>query len=213
MAIVTSGPYVGFVGTIDGITYYQLKDGRTVAKRKNTKSEIPLTPDQLSVLMDTWLFAQFMKPLKGFVLVGYACEALLLNVNPYNAMVSSLRKNVIQGTYPKRSIDFSKVLMTKGTLPAAESSAVITETGLAFTWDTALVRKTSYYSDQVMMLAYFPELKEVRYITAGAARHKGKDLLSLEGIKKGYQAEVYLSFITDDRKSISNSVYVGSFNW
>lgn len=213
MAIVTSGRYVGFVGTLDGITYYPLKDGRTVAKQKNTKSDIPLTQAQLSVLMDTAVFAQFMKPLTGFVQVGYDYQAQILNVNPYNAMVRCLRKNVMQGKYPNRSIDFSKVLVTKGTLPAAETSVAVTEAGLAFSWDTAIIPNTTHHSDQVIMLAYFPDLGEARYVTAGNSRHKGNDLLALAGIKKGYQAEVYISFITDDHRNISNSVYLGQFNW
>lgn len=213
MPIITSGPFLGASGSSGNYTYSQLADGRTMVKRKNSKSDIPLTENQLSVLMDTEVFAQFMKPLTGFVLVGYDLESQKRRKNHYNTMVKCTRKQAMQGVYPDRSVDFSKVLMTKGSLPAAETSATITETGIEFTWDTALIPNTTHHSDQVIMLAYFPELKEARYVTAGAPRFKGTDLLYLAGIKKGYTAEVYISFITDDRRSISDSVYLGQFNW
>lgn len=213
MAIVTSGPYVGFRGTADGITYYQLPDGRTVAKKKNKKSDKPLTQNQLSVLIDTAVFANFMKPLRGFVLVGYELEAKISRTNPYNTMVKCTREKAMQGIYPDRSINFANVLMTKGSLPETEVSAAVTDTGIAFSWDATSIPENTHHSDQTIMLAYFPELNEARYVTAGAHRYKGEDLLVLAGINKGTQAEVYISFTTDDRKKISNSVYLGQFNW
>ncbi len=213
MGKITSGPMLGVSGSFGGLTFSPQKDGTTNVSEKNKKSDIPLTPNQLSVLRDTEIFADFMKPLSAFVLVGYDLEAQIRRVNPYNAMVICVRKNAVQGVYPERSIDFSKVLMTKGTLPVTKASAEITKTGITFTWDTLLIAHNTHHSDQVIMLAYFPELKETRYVTAGAHRFKGNDTLPLAGIKKGYQAEVYISFITDDRRNISNSVYLGQLNW
>jgi hypothetical protein len=134
--------------------------------------------------------------------------------NPHNMMVSHIRKVVLEGEATERKINLSKLLVTKGDLPSATETAVmVTDQGLAFSWSTELVCKQSYHSDQVMMLAYFPELKETVYVLAGAQRYIGKDLLSLQGINKGYVAEVYISFITDHHQRISTSVYLGQFNW
>lgn len=213
MGKITSGPMLGVSGSFGGLTFSPQKDGTTNVSEKNKKSDIPLTSNQLSVLRDTEIFADFMKPLRAFVLVGYDLEAQIRRVNPYNAMVICTRKNAVQGIYPERRIDFSKALMTKGTLPVTEASAEITETGITFKWDTLLIPQNTHHSDQVIMLAYFPELKETRYVTAGAHRFKGNDTLPLAGIKKGNQFEVYISFITDDRRNISNSVYLGQLNW
>jgi len=214
MAIVTSGPFVGFSGTVDGITYYQLPDGRTCAKRKNRRSKIPPSPLQLIVRADTKIVSEFLKPFKEFIEVGYQLEAKKVGQNAHNMIAKYIRLNAVEGIYPNRKVNVAKVLMTYGKLPvAAETAAVMTEQGLAFSWSTEMVPKLSHHSDQVMMLAYFPELQETCYVVAGAQRFAGTDLLHLTGIKKGYLAEVYISFITNDHTGIGNSIHLGQFNW
>ncbi|SEB06838.1 hypothetical protein [Pedobacter hartonius] len=49
MVIVKSGPFLGFSGTVGGITCSQLADGRTVAKQNKKKSTKPPTPKQHAV--------------------------------------------------------------------------------------------------------------------------------------------------------------------
>jgi len=214
MAIVTSGPFLGFSGTVDGITYYPLPDGRTCAKRKNRPSSVPPTHLQLVNRADTTLVATFMKSFKEFISVGYQLEAKKNHQNPHNMMVKYIRKNAIEGVYPNRKINVAKVLVANGTLPgAAETSVMVTEKGLTFNWSTELVPRLSDYSDQVMMLAYFPEIRETTYVLAGAHRYVGTDSLYLTGVKRGLRAEVYISFITNDHSNISNSVYLGQYNW
>jgi len=213
MAIVKSGPYLGFSGTIDGITYYQV-NGKTVAKKKNKKSTKPATPLQQAYYAETTMVSKFLRPLKEFTDVGYRLEAKSIRQNANNALVSYTRHNALEGLLPDRKISLSKLLVSKGKLPPAiESSAVMTEKGLAFSWSTEIIPKMSHYSDQVMMLAYFTELKEACYTLAGAQRSAGTDLLQLAGIKKGYTGEVYISFIKNDHTEIADSVYLGQFNW
>jgi len=214
MAIVTSGPFLGWSGSADGFTYYLLPDGRTCVKKKNRKSSIPPTQPQIVNRADTAIVSKFIKPFEEFIQVGYQLESKKTNQNPHNVMTKHVRDITIQGLYPDRKIDISKVLVSIGKLPgAAETSVMMTEQGLTFHWSTELVRKLSHYSDQVMMLAYFPELQEVTHVISGAQRHLGTDLLPLAGIKKGYSAEVFISFITNDHQGVSNSVYLGQFNW
>jgi hypothetical protein len=214
MAIVTSGPYVGFSGTVDGYTYSQLADGRTSVKKKNSASKVPLTVSQISVQKDSDIFADFIKPLEDFIRVGYDLEAKALKMNHHNAMVKSMRPNTIEGLYPHRHINYSKVLVTKGTLMMPEKFNVeLDPEGFSFTWSTELIPTNTHHSDQALMLAYFPELKEVVHRFGGAPRHEGQDLLNLTGVEKGYTAEVYLSFIADDHSSIANSKYLGQLSW
>lgn len=214
MAIVKSGPYMGFSGTVDGITYSVQPNGTTVAKRKNGKSSKPPTTGQKATHADTNIYSKFMKAFDEFVLVGYDLEAKAKGQNHHNAMIIVNRKNSLRGVYPNRSIDFSKILITKGSLPvAAETAVTVTEAGLAYTWSTELIVDRTHHSDQVIMLAYFPGLNETRYITAGPQRYLGKGLLILDGIKKGHKAEIYISFITDDRRNISNSIHLGQLTW
>lgn len=215
MAFVNSGPMVGFSGTINGVTYYQIPDGRTVAKPKNKKRSVPATQNQTVITNDTRRCAEFMRPLKEFTRVGYDLEAKKKpGQNGYNCMVKELRTTALAGTGEERYIDFSRVLMTKGNMyQVAETTVERTEFGIDFNWNPELTDSTTHWSDQVMMIAYFPELGDARYISAGPQRHEGKATLQLKGVKKGYTAEIYISFVADDRSSISNSQYLGQLNW
>lgn len=214
MAIITSGPYLGYSGTVDGITYSQLKNGKTSAKKKNGPRKVPATASQVQMMSATRIYSQFVKSLREFVNVGYALEATLLLDNPYNAMIKQTRSSAFHDLEKSVSIDYSNILVSKGSLPLPKTYTVeMTETGLLYTWSTEIIDRLSHFSDQIMMLAYFPELQESHFLTSGRERRSGTDLLDLRGIEKGHLAEVYLSFVSNDRKAIANSVYVGQFNW
>jgi len=214
MALITSGPFLGVTGTFGGNTYYQDKWGRTIMKRKNSKSSKPPTIGQEVVKDDTRIINVFMSPLKNFATIGFELEADLKLTNGYNAMAGYNRLHAIQGIYPQRVVDYTKVLMTKGTLPASDDLTVsLTTNGFAFGWNAVNTSPPAHHSDQVMMIAYFSALNEVRFIAGGAERHVGNDVLNLNGIAKGYEAEVYIAFISADRKCISNSIHLGKLNW
>ena len=214
MAKVKSGPYVGFSGSIDGNTYSQMKDGTTIVKRKNRKSTKPRTAAQKAHSADLKLASKFMKPFTEFARTGYKLHGNLINQNPYNAMKSQLMNEAIEGIGSHRNVNMSKLLISRGTLPsAAETSAVITEEGLSFSWSTELIPERSHYSDQVLMFAVFRDISIARYVVAGAQRFKGNDLLLLAGVKKGFSADVYISFITNDHTAIADSIYLGQFKW
>lgn len=214
MAIITGGPFLGFEGTIDGITYYTDQWGRTIAKKKNKARTVPATEDQQTVMDDTVRIAQFMLPLREFVRVGYALEAIANRQNAYNAMVPGLRRDALTGTGDDRQIDFSKVLMTKGKMASSITASVEKfQTGLKFNWDNRELDFDTHWSDQVILVAYFPALGEVRYVSAGAERHTGEAYLELNGTKKDSIAHVYISFVSSNRTSISNSTYLGHLNF
>lgn len=214
MGKVTGGLGIDISGSVGNLTFSKQADGSTTVKEKNGKSDIPLTVNQESVVRDTTITAAFMKPLTDFVKVGYELQAKIQKQNAYNTMVIHVRRDTLIGEYPKRMVDFSKVLVTQGKMEPPEDAVVaLNEYGLSFSWNTEINNRGDHYSDQVMMMAYFPELKKTRYMTAGAQRNQGKDILMLSGIKRGYVAEIYISFIADNRKNISNSIYLGQLIW
>jgi hypothetical protein len=214
MAIVKSGIAQGFSGTVGNIVFSQHEGRETTVSSKPAVSNKPPTVKQLSIRQDTSVSTDFLRPLKEFVKIGFGLQGKAERRSPYNSMVSYIRAHAITGKYPNRAVDFSRVLMTKGNMrPPEDVEVSLTGTGLAFSWNGEIKTEGAHFSDQVMMMAYFPGLKTTRYMSAGAQRHAGKDVLILTGIKQGYTAEVYLSFVTDNREAISDSVYLGQFIW
>lgn len=214
MAIVKGGAAQNYSGKVGDVTYSQQKDGITTVRQTPVPSEAPPTVKQLSTRRDTTICSDFLKPIKEFIDVGYELQSRLGKQNQNNTIVSHIRHQALTGVYPNRRIDFSKVFVTKGQMqPPQNAEVTLTEFGLSFTWNPEARIKGIHYSDQVMMLAYFPELEKANYMTAGAQRHQGKDLLVLNGIPHGNIAEIYISFISNNRKSISDSVYLGQLIW
>ncbi|WP_158796635.1 DUF6266 family protein [Pedobacter sp. L105] len=215
MANVVSGPATGYSGTVGGVTYSQQPNGApTTAKQKNKKSDKPLTPGQLSVCMDTAITAAFIKSIENFAKAGYAIQAKKDRMNQHNSMVRYMRATALTGVYPERKIDFPRLLVSKGEMPAPRDVTVtVNEFGFVFTWNPETNIKAVHYSDQIMLLAYFPELNSGESHIGGAQRYIGKDLLALSGVEHGYVAEIYISFIANDRSSVSNSIYLGQLTW
>jgi len=200
-------------GKIGNLVFKKQKDGTTNVSEVQKPSEKPLTDKQLAVLQDTKITSNFIKCIEEFINIGYELLAKSKNQNQNNAVASYVRKNTLTGVYPERRVDLSKVLVAQGKMEVPEDAAVeVTEKGFSFTWK-AKINAGMHYSDQVMLMAYFPDLMEARCKTAGAERRVGKDLLDLDGIEKGYVAHLYIAFIKNDRKSISNSVYLGQLSW
>jgi hypothetical protein len=213
MALVVSGPYLGFSGTIDGITYYQ-RNGKTYAKKKNKKSTIPRTEGQKSTESKMGIVAKFMPPFEEVAKVGYQHVAKSNGWSTHNAMVSHTLKKAMKGKPGKWQVNLKKLLITQGNLASAKTNAVeMTADGVLFNWSDDTGRGMSHHSDQVIMLAYFPKLKEVAVKIGGAARSARQDLLSLAGVEKGYSAEIFISFIADDHSDMANSIYLGQLNW
>lgn len=214
MAHVTGGPGAHYSGTVDGMTYSKQKDGRTTVKKCNGPSTKPPTAGQLANRQKIRIVNEAMKPFAGFVKIGYALEAELKGCNAYNAMSPYVKTLAITGQYPLQRIDYAKMLITKGQMEKpADVTFMAHENGVVFSWNTDMKMQSSHFSDQVLMLAYFPELGEVSFLAAGAQRHKGTDLLDLRGTEKGSLAHLFVAFAANDRKGISDSVYVGQLDW
>lgn len=178
------------------------------------KSTKPPTELQKGVRLRTKLVSAFLFPVKEFIEVGYEREAKRLKLLPQNPAFSYNWKHAVTGEFPKLKIDFAKVLLSYGTMPPPVNLQVIaSDKGLIFNWGPQEGVTGTHWSDQVMLLAYFPKLKKSAYMTAGASRYKGTDLLVVFDVEHGHFAETYIAFVSNDRKSISKSVYVGKVRW
>jgi hypothetical protein len=108
-------------------------------------------------------------------------------------------------------IDYPKVRVTSGTLEVVQNPTMVLEgSALNFSWENDKIRDNNFEDDQLMILVYYPDRKTGTRRYTGAKRGALKDTIKAYKLKPGERLEAYLSFRSDDRKSISNSVYVGS---
>lgn len=169
---------------------------------------------QLTVMQKTKVTSRFLQPVMAYLKIGYGIEARRQKAHAQNPAFLYHWKNAMKGEYPHIEVDYEKALMTTGLLPKPEAVEIsIGAEGLNFSWNPESIEGLAHWTDQSMMIAYFPELDTAQFVTAGANRYIGKDFLPLNLEKKNTIMELYLSFISSDRQSISDSVYAGQFHW
>ncbi len=211
MAISKNGPFGSTSGKIGNLVYYECMGQervRTIGYNLN-----PPTTAQLASRAEISVTSRFLKPALEFINTGFGVKAAAELRIPYNLAMSYNKINAMTGIYPDLSIDFEKALVSQGDLQTAQDPAVVlTLNGLQFNWLTTPDMAWPELSDQVMLLAYFPGLRKVSFTLYGPERIQGTALLALGTPMLDQYIETYISFISADRKQVSDSVYTGSFN-
>lgn len=211
MAISDGGFFGKYRGRVGNLVYYQYK-GKTVTRTIGERTA-GFTENQLASQQAMGLVVRMLKPVLLFINVGFNGMALGTDKSPHNFAVRFNRKHAIMGSYPEQSIDFSKVCFSKGSLSLAINPTVekITD-GLQFNWLAIPQMLYPESADQAMLLAYLPDSSAVFYKIYGANRNKGADHLEIPEPKRNDKMEIYLSFCSADRKSQSDSQYLGTIN-
>jgi len=155
-----------------------------------------------------------LKPVKDFIMVGFELEAKRSFLNYHNVASECNRLNAITGIYPHQQIDFTKALFSKGKMPVTPGVQVkAIKKGLTFTWDATFAARRIKTNDQVMLLAYEPESLNATFSIYSGKRADGEADLSIRKRRTPVVLETYISFIAQNRKTISDSIYTGQIIW
>lgn len=205
----------GFIGNYKGklgnLIFYEVK-GRQVV-RSVGKSTVPPTAAQLQNRNEMEAVVNFLRPLKELISIGFNVKANGTSCTPYNMAVSYNKRHAVKGAYPNAAVDYERVLVTEGRMVGALDPAVeLTTAGLSFSWVCPADPEWPRLNDQVILLAYFPKLEIAEYLLYGPNRLNGAAQLVLPPDLLDAYMEVYISFISQDRKQIADSIYLGSFN-
>ncbi|MDR6785073.1 hypothetical protein ABIE26_003771 [Pedobacter africanus] len=210
MAIAENGPQGNHIGRIGNLTYYML-NGKNVVREIGVSTKPP-SEAQLKTRMETKLRSGLLRKLLDFIKTGFSVAAILEADNPFNQAAKS-NKQIFEGNYPDLKIAYQKLRLSKGNLKPAEDWLVApVATGLEYSWATHPEMPWPEATDQVMMLAYFPDEEKVFFKLFGNSRLSGSDLLEIPPSMQQKYMETYISFISADRKGLSDSSYTGSFN-
>ncbi|SMC88930.1 DUF6266 family protein [Pedobacter africanus] len=211
MAVYNKGIFGACKGKIGKLVFYELNGKQVV--RTQGKHNRQATVLQLQNRAELNAVMQFLKPIREFVNAGFEKAARGSTKSAYNVAVSYNKRNAVTGTYPDVTIRYESAGLTEGTMNRADAPAVeLTTAGLSFSWACPPDLPWPRPNDQVMLLAYFPELQSAEYILYGVARFECAAILSLPAALLTEHMEVYISFIAQDRKQVANSSYLGRFN-
>lgn len=211
MARVKGGLLGPAIGKIGQIVFYKLNNqdiARTVGIKPPVTAPVTIVQnDRMSILME------FFRAVKRFIKVGFAAEAAGTIWNFHNFATHYNMSGGFREDNDIASLNYETLLLSHGTAELAQNSQVLLDdTGLAFSWDVDPELHWTSKTDQVMMLAWFPDIKEAIFQVAGVIRNACTDHLNLPPSFRLQRMETYIAFVSEDRKSVSNSQYLGRIN-
>ena len=211
MAIANDGPQGPHRGRIGNMVYYPL-NGQNVGRRIGRLTK-PATEAQIKHQQVMKLVAPFLSSLLEFINVGFSVEKLGTTKNAYNIAMQVNIHEIVAGEYPDLTIDYSKVILSKGILkPAQNPAAELVTDGIRFSWDTNPQMPWAESTDQVMMLAYYPLQEKVFYTLFGKDRLSGSDSLPIPDDLLDQPVYTYISFVSANRRQLADSTFISGFN-
>ncbi len=200
------GSFSGKVGTVIGSTWNGIDYMRSLP-RPSSKAPTDL---QLIHRAKFGLVTGFLKPVSNLVNMGYKSQAS--GMTGYNVATADMMAAAISGIYPDFEIDYTKVLFSKGSLtPAWNVGAASANPGeIQVSWTDNTGSGTAKATDKAVILVYNPDKSAFVYnLETGAARSAAADTLILPAEFSGDTVEVWVAFMTPDKKTFSTSIHAG----
>jgi len=200
------------VGKLGGFVSYFLNDElvtRSIGKVTHWSDA------QYAVQLGTSLVNDLLAPLKDFVNISmhYAPKPKK-SWSAFTLATSENKMKAITGVFPDLKIDYTKVVLAIGKLPApVNPKAQLADGRITFSWEADLSSENTDPSDRVMCVAYFPETFQAFTIRGGAKRTEEIQHINLPSFTEEMLIETYMCFISEDRKEVSDSIYLGQLIW
>jgi hypothetical protein len=210
MARIENGILGGFNGNLGPVEGY-VRYGIAYVRTKKRKRTTPPSPKEKIQRKRMEVVNNFINSMTDYVRIGFEEAAQGKPISPNNAAKSYQLLHAVQGEYPDISINYAAARLTQGNIELPLNPEATAEgNGVRFNWtyDTSL--NWSDRGARAMLLVYAEETGKSYYLFSGARMTEETDFLELPAEVKGMKLHVYMSFIADDRRSLSNSIYLGN---
>lgn len=197
------GGFSGKVGTVVGGTWKGIEYMRSKSNRRNFVA----SQKQLEQQQKFALIMRFLQPMAALLEVSFKDYAI--RKTGINSAFSYNYDNAITGAFPDYAVDYSKALVCRGLLPNAAGPVVTSGAGGILTWSWAdNTGGAAQATDQCILVAYCPAMKQVIYTTNGGMRSDLTGDLNVVTFS-GQLVETYIGFISEDGRVVSVSVFTG----
>ena len=210
MAICYAGPHGHPSGKIGKLVFYTL-NGQPVCRLIGRAGKPSI--NQLGNRQAMSVTMGLLKPMDDFINVSFKLEAEGTVKNPHNLATSYNKKHALTGQYPDIKVDYSKVILSKGSLEMAQDLKLSKgEEGINLSWNTNGF-ENGLYDDILMVMVSHPERGSASSFLNAAKREDGSCFIPLhsEWMRNG-QMEVYICFKSANGQLISDSAYLGNLN-
>jgi hypothetical protein len=165
------------------------------------------TPTQLDQRLKFALMTAFMKPLKTLIQSGF--QTTKTGPSALNLALSANLKHAVTGVSPNFTVNYEKFIFSTGSLPKAVGAGLATQDDakLEFSWG---MFGNMPPTDQATLLVYNPIQRTYVTLPAAAVRSALKYTLQLPTDFTDQLVHGWICFISADKKSVSDTVYLGS---
>lgn len=197
------GPFKGTVGTVVGSTWM----GVDYMRGKSGPNKSSTTP-QKAMRTRFGMLSSFMANMRK--LLDTCFTDFSGKMSGSNRAQGYNQKCAVRGEYPNQVIDYSRVLVTRGSLPNADAiSAIADHPGeIRFGWQNNTGLGIAKDTDRAVLVAYCRDLNQTVYTREGSLRNAETGILSVPGFS-GKQVHTWVAFISGNGKEVANSIYAG----
>jgi hypothetical protein len=193
-------------GTVNDVVLSEWNDIPVVRSRAK-QSNKPATSGQQEQQAKMATAIKFAVAVKKVYAVGFQDYAV--KQSAYNAGVSDLLNYAITGESPNFSINYKKVLMSRGRLHMEANAAAKSEAGkVVFTWSYEADDEIAA-NDKAILVVYCEALDKCLFTLKGTERNTGTASIAVARFK-GYEVHTWLAFISPDGANVSPSTYTGA---
>lgn len=191
------GPFSGKVGTVVGAIW----KGIATIRGYNSNVTNPNTPAQQEQRAKFSMMVAFLRPFLSLLNVGFGLKAI--KQTAFNAAMKYNMANAITGVYPAISVNYSKVLLGEGNLPAALNPAAVSVLAnkIDFSWDDNSGDSGAGPLDKTVLSVYHPVLKKAISIVGETTRTAGTQTVTVPEAWSGADVQTYIGFINADEVS------------
>ena len=207
MGTINKGILGGFSGKVGTVIGGNWKGIDYMRSKSNNRNQHP-TESQLTQQLKFALVMRFVQPMAGLLNITFHDFAIkMTGIN--NAFAYTI-KHAITGAYPSFAIDYSRTLVSRGRLPNVMAPAVTSGVGslLTFSWTDNSGVGLAKATDQAILIAYCPELRQAVYTTAAGMRSALTAELNLLPFS-GLAVETWIGFISESGGLIASSIFTG----
>ncbi|MEO5650031.1 MAG: DUF6266 family protein [Ginsengibacter sp.] len=206
MATFEKGILGGFSGKVGNIICGNWKGIDYMRSKANKRTFVP-SQKQLEQQLKFALMMRFLQPMSG--LLGISFYDFAIRKTGINSAFAYNFSNAITGTFPDYAIDYSKALVSRGNLPNVLGPSVVSGAGSILTWSwTDNNSSEAKPTDQAILVAYCPAMKQAIFTTNGGERSDLTAELNLLTFT-GQQVETYIGFVSPDGHDVSVSLFTG----
>lgn len=209
MGKINQGILGGFTGKVGNVVGGNWK-GIDYMRVKPSSVANPKTAGQMDQRSKFSTVLYFLQPMKDHIKIGFKDYAV--KKTEFNSAMSYNLNNAVIGEYPNVAIDYSKALVSRGNLAPAQGYTVGSDLigQLQLTWANNSEELKGNATDKAFVLVYNENKAEAISYKLNEVRSDEGATIELPSTFQGESVEVFISFLSEDEKEISNSKYVGT---